>query len=98
LLILGSIGLTVSVVSLFKNINLYFERRLNEEAYKIKTIFIVFTVCWTTRAIARIAQLYLSEFETEVLYGVMYFVWDILPLGIIMVYHYQSYSAQIKYL
>jgi len=46
-----SIGLTVACACLIVRMNKYFDRSLKDEVCRIKTIFLVFTVSYLTRAI-----------------------------------------------
>jgi len=44
-------GLTISVIALFINLKLYFPHNLKDEKRRVKTIFIVYTVAFLTRAV-----------------------------------------------
>jgi len=44
-------GLTISVTVLFQNLKLYFPHHLKDEKRRVKTIFLVYTVAYFTRAI-----------------------------------------------
>jgi len=89
-----SIGLTVSVVILLKTVNKYFKEILEAEAKKIKMIYIVFTVTYVTRTITYLIPWHSQShvFFNDVVNYSMFAVWDILPLGLIMRYHFICFT------
>ena len=102
LLIPISIGLTASVIYLLVQIKQHFNRQvLMTEEGRVKTIFIVFTVTYVTRAVFLFL---LSFFGSKALldFTISYFVllsfWDVLPLTLIMFYHRTCFEAQQRQL
>jgi len=90
-----SIGLTVACICLMVRMNKYFPRSLKDEACRIKTIFLVFTFSYLTRAtvffvLPRLDLSYLAENLT--LY-IGFNFWDVIPLTLIMVYHYKCFPT-----
>jgi len=67
----------------------YFAKRMKEESRRIKTIFIVLTTAYITRAVVYLAQIFFMErvIITYIIYFVMYNFWEVIPLILIMVYH-----------
>ena len=91
-------GLTISVSVLLYNMKLYFPHHLKDEKRRVKTIFIVYTVAYFTRAVTYVLYVqffYKDYFASHVVYLIMYFFWDIIPLSLIMWYHYISFKSQI---
>jgi len=69
--------------------NKYFDRSLKGEVCRIKTIFLVFTVSYLTRAIAyfvlpRVNESYLAG---NLIYDVGFNFWDVIPLTTVMIFH-----------
>jgi len=85
-----SIGLTVACTCLMVRMYKYFPQNLKDEACRIKTIFLVFTVTYLTRATAIfvIPRLHVSYLAENLIFDLGDIFWEVLPLTLIMVYHY----------
>ena len=71
---------------------------MQDEARRIKVIFLVLTVSYVSRAVVYIFKM-VDVIEDEhdwIVYLVMYTFWDILPLSLIMLYHYTAFEAEAK--
>jgi len=91
-----SIGLVISAIYLLINIHMYFEKQLKDEARRIKVIFLVLTVSYVSRVVVYILTSARLIEHYWIVYLVMYTFWDILPLSLIMFYHYNNFKAQEK--
>jgi len=92
-----SLGLTVSVAYLFVQIHRHFNRQvMMAEAARVRTIFLVFILTYISRAIIYLIQMvYIKKpANTALVYYVFYNIWDVVPLMLIMHYHYTCYEAQ----
>jgi len=99
ILTLLAIGLCVACTCLILRMNKFFPVNLKIEGHRIKTIFLVFTVSYLTRAVLSlglpIAKLYdkISVFAFQFTYAVGYIFWDVIPLTLIMMYHYKCFPT-----
>jgi len=84
-----SIGLTVACACLVVRMNKYFDRSLKDEVCRIKTIFLVFTVTYLTRATANfvVPRLHVSYLAYELIFDLGDIFWDVIPLTIVMIFH-----------
>jgi len=67
------------------------------EAGRIRTIFLVFTLTYCSRAVVFLLGMYdvIEDFlNYAIIYLVCYNIWDVLPLTLIMIYHSRCYDAQ----
>jgi len=69
---------------------------LKAEACRVQTIFIVFTVAYLTRAVTFAVVHFVFEFsnphfEISLIYYIGYNFWDVVPLTIIMIFHYRNF-------
>ena len=82
----------------------YFSASLFEEKNRIQKIFKIFTFSFFSRAVFYVAfntwYIFFSEAESlflvAVVFDYMYLIWDVYPLTIIMRFHYESFTAQVK--
>ena len=94
-----SIGLCVACICLIKRMNKFFPRHLKDEGCRIKAIFLVFTISYLTRAVLSLvlpvaAQLgKITWFASQLTYGICYNFWDVIPLTLIMMYHYECFPT-----
>jgi len=95
---------------LLAQVKLYFNRQiLKDEEGRVKTIFIVFTATYVSRAGVYLVKLIIGEYYdsksekiineeflaiSAIAYYVFYNLWDILPLALIMEYHRTCYAEQ----
>jgi len=96
-----SLGLIVSVIYLFIQIHFYFDIRvMMAEAGRIRTILLVFTLTYVSRAVVHLLGMYdvIGGYDIFLIYHVLYSVWDVIPLTLIMIYHSQCYGAQQRQL
>jgi len=97
-----AISLTVSVSILFRNLNSYYPHDLPDERRRIQMIFIVFSSAFCVKAIFGLFEQLLikgvsdgdDNFAYFVVVYIMNFFWDMLPLFLVMHYHFMCYSAQ----
>ena len=92
-----SIGLTASVTYLFVQTHYHFDRSvLLDEKGRVRTIFIVFTLTYLSRAIIYLLTRFVEAkvVNTILIYYWFHPYWDVLPLTLIMVYHRTCYEAQ----
>ena len=91
-LITLSIALTTASCYLVVNARRYFGPVLKDESFRVQTIHIVYTSAYLTRALVYIIFLILDidffSFTGKLTYYVLYNIWDVLPLTLIMTYHY----------
>jgi len=93
-----TVGLTISVSVLLYNMKLFFPHVLKDEKRRVKTIFLVYTTAYFTRAVIFLVYnewLCDNYVESYIMYYTLYIFWDILPLSLIMWYHYISFKSQI---
>jgi len=84
------------------NAKRYFKKGLEAEACRVQTINIVFTTAYITRAIMSfVAANYLEvgrstfkEFAIFLTYCIGYLFWDVIPLTLIMRYHFQNFLTE----
>jgi len=94
-----AIGLCVACTCLIIRMNKYFPRSLKDEGCRIKTIFLVFTISYLTKAVLSlvlpIADYYdkISIFANQFTYEIGYNFWDVVPLTLIMMYHYKCFPT-----
>ena len=84
-----SIGLTVACACLIVRMNKYFDRSLKDEVCRIKTIFLVFTVSYLTRATAYfvLPRVNASNITEGLIFHVGFNFCDVIPLTIVMIFH-----------
>jgi len=90
-----SIGLTVACTCLMVRMNKYYPRSFKNEGCRIKTIFLVFTISYLTRAAVYFVLLRvpLSPLTLTLIFDVGFLFWDIIPLTLIMMYHYKCFPT-----
>ena len=100
-LLLLSIVLTTATVFLVYNVRKYFKERLKAEACRVMTINVFFTVANLTRGIAFIVTHCLPSQEEayknytgRLIYCIGLNFWDVMPLSLIMTYHYQNFLTE----
>lgn len=102
-----SIALSCTVFNLLTQIKRHFNRQvLMDEEWRVKMIFLVFTVTYMTRAIFYVTMDLITNFsndltadfgaDTALVYYVLYNVWDVMPLTLIMQYHRKCYAGQLR--
>jgi len=66
------------------------------EAGRVRTIFLVFIIAYISRAVVYLIQMFMPEhfIDFAIVYYVLYNIWDVVPLALIMHYHYTCYEAQ----
>jgi len=102
-----AIGLSVSIKTLLDTIKKHFNRQvMMEEEWRVKMIFLVFTVAYITRAIVVLFEFsYLTLVEDVervkkiakdflLVITVMLNVYDVFPLALMMQYHRSCYHEQ----
>jgi len=97
-LLLLSIALTTTTSFLVYNVRKYFKERLKAEACRVMTINIVYTVANLTRAVAYIMTRWVFKnapylFWGRMTYYIGYNFWDVIPLSLIMIYHYKHFLS-----
>ena len=68
----------------------YFDMKvMMAEAGRIRTIFLVFTLTYVSRAVVFLLATYkvIEFYNFFIIYDVCFNIWDILPLTLIMIYH-----------
>ena len=96
-LVLISISLTIAYCYLSVNIKEHFAEQLQDEGKRIRAIFVFFSLSYISRAVVYIlSQVFKKKYE-EAVYDVLYFFWDVLPLSLIMSFHYKCFKAQEEY-
>jgi len=93
-----SLGLCIASIDLLVNMHKHFAKELQDEARRIKVIFLVLTVSYVSRAVIYILTLVGVIKHFTLVYYVMYIFWDIIPLSLIMYYHFNNFKAQEKFL
>jgi len=65
------------------------------EAARVRTIFLVFVFMYISRAVLYVIQAIIIDdvLNTVLIYYVFYNFWDVVPLTLIMHYHYTCYEA-----
>jgi len=97
-LIALSIGLTTASCYLVVNARRDFGPVLKEESCRVQTIHIVYTSAYLTRAL--VYTIFVSigidvhSFPYLMTYYVLYNIWDVVPLMLIMTYHYKNFLFQ----
>jgi len=100
-LFLLSIALCISSIVLVVNVRRHFPVGLKDEACRVQTINIIFTVTYLTRAITFIATHYFfansnAAFSIPLTYYIGYIFWDVIPLILIMSYHYKNFMSETR--
>jgi len=91
------VSLLTSYIYLAWNIKLYFAKELQDEGNRIKGIFVFFSLSYISRGtVFLLVQIDAIE-HVAVVYYTMYFFWDVLPLCLIMRFHYKCFKAQDEY-
>jgi len=93
-----SLGLCIASIDLLVNMHKHFAKELQDEARRIKVIFLVLTVSYVSRAVVYILVHVGVIKDFLLVYLVMYIFWDIIPLSLIMYYHFSNFQAQAKFL
>ena len=90
-----SIGLTLACICLMLRMNKYFPRNLKDEACRIKTIFLVFAISYLTRVTVffDLPGSNVSYLASNLTYYIAYNFWDVIPLTLIMMYHYKCFPT-----
>jgi len=94
-----AIGLCVACIRLIMRMNKFFPRNLKDEGCRIKTISLVFTISYITRAVLSlvlpVAEHFgkISELASWLTFEVCYNFWDVVPLTLIMMYHYKCFPT-----
>jgi len=82
--------------------NKFLHRSLKDEVCRIKTIFLVFTISYLTRAILSLAlpvaaqYEWISVFAHQFTFEVGYNFWDVIPLTIVMVFHLKKIKPVVE--
>jgi len=87
-----TIGLSVTCAFLMFRMRKYFDKSLAEEVCRIKTIFVVFTIGYFSRAVTfAVLEIYDSKNIPYLVEQLTWFIgfnfWDVIPLTMIMVFH-----------
>ena len=86
-----------SYIYLSWNIKQYFAKELQDEGNRIKAIFIFFSLSYISRGtVFLLVKLHAIKHVGAVYYTV-YFFWDVLPLCLIMRFHYKCFKEQDEY-
>jgi len=98
-LITLSIALCTASIVLVYNVRRHFPVGLKEEARRVQTINVVFTVTYITRALTFVATHFFfrkisHDFSIPLIYYLGYNIWDVFPLTLIMYYHHVHFAAQ----
>jgi len=93
-LALISIFLASAYFYLSANISLHFAKELKEEGKKIKEIFVLFSLSYISRGVVYLLQNLKVIKHEDAVYYIMYFLWDMLPLSAIMIYHLKAFRAE----
>jgi len=90
-----SIGLTVACACLIVRMKKYFPRNLKDEGSRIKAIFLVFTISYLTRALVYfiLERGLVSYLAFNLIFDVGFNFWDVIPLTLIMMYHYKCFPT-----
>jgi len=75
----------------------HFDRQvMMAEAARVRTIFLVFILTYISRAAIYLIQMFTVDEEINefIIYYMFYIIWDVVPLVLIMHYHYTCYEAQ----
>jgi len=83
---------------------------MKAEAYRVQTINIVYTTAYITRAIMSVVEETMlaytpmtdvekklgtiTEFRINLAYAIGYLFWDVIPLTLIMRYHYENFLTE----
>ena len=98
-------GLIYTILHLLNLIKCHFNRQvMMDEEWRVKMIFMAFTTAYVTRAVSFVVEsicekLWFTEKEIELLINfslvdvVCYNLWDVVPLALIMHYHFKCYAA-----
>jgi len=76
----------------------HFAKELQDEARRIKVIFLVLTISYLSRGVCYPLANYEVIKHKNLVYDVMYIFWDIIPLSLIMYYHFNNFKAQEEFL
>jgi len=91
-----SLGLSIASVNLLVHMKRHFSKGLRAESRRIKVVFTVLTLSYISRAtvyvLARPKFGIIDNYR--IVYNVMYTFWDIVPLSLIMVYHYRAFKTE----
>ena len=95
-LITVSILLALSFTILIIQMKRYFAAQMVDEARRIKTMYVCFTVSSISRAVVFLLCRHevIKEYNQPKVYFSLYFFWDFIPLSLVMYYHYHCFTAQ----
>jgi len=101
-LIFTSISLCVAYWFFSNSIHEHFAAQLQDEARRVKAVFILFSLSYISRTLIYLLFAFLStkidNTHSFAVFYLLYFFWDILPLTLIMKFHNFCFAAQEKYL
>ena len=75
----------------------YFSKNLRVEACRIKTIFVIYSLTYVTRGIIYVLHKRVYDQLWRIMtltYFVMFNIWDVLPLSLIMAFHYTCFEEK----
>jgi len=87
------IGLIAAFTYLAVNLRRYFADQLSDEAFRIQAIFSIFTVTFFTKAVFIVLEGF-EVFENDFLVETILNIFDIIPLSLIIGFHWFCFSAQ----
>jgi len=93
-----SLGLCIASIDLLITMHKHFAKELQDETRRIKVIFLVLTISYISRGVCYLLVIFKVIKHIEVVYLVMYVFWDIIPLSLIMYYHFNNFKAQEEFL
>jgi len=96
-LVLISIFLTSAYCYLSVNIKQHFAKELQDEGERIRAIFVFFSLSYISRAVVELLSGVKVIKHDFAVFHFMYFFWDVLPLSLIMRFHYKCFKAQDEY-
>jgi len=96
--LLLSIGLTIAVAMLLKILAVYFDSSLKMETSKVKFIFIVFTftTCLTLVMLSVPEKWQINQTLFDLVFNSLSIVWEELPIGLLVWYHYVSSTVESR--
>ena len=91
-----SIGLCIASINLLVKMNKHFSKKVKAEALRIKVIFLILTISYFSRGVLYIFnQCRLLDHYFTMYFPLMIF-WDVIPLSMIMGYHFVAFRSEIK--
>jgi len=91
-----SIGLCIASIDLILNMHKYFAKELQEEARRIKVIYLILIIAYPSRGVIFLLLHYKVIEHDSIVYMVIYIFSDIIPLSLIMFYHNSAFTAEIE--